>query len=164
MKTQSNSGQRRFKPARRSWHVRKQLRDFDDYDAKLVRRRFDEVLGKYRTEHGFPRLEEAHRIYLPDDLFLALMTMLEKVTLPMARYDLWCWHGDDQLSSGIVSSLFEDCGIYADRAQQCVHTLLAIEPFPSKKAVDRFKIERVMTDAGDIWPVCRKAEHDKASH
>lgn len=155
-------GRQRIKPRRHSPHTRKMLRCPEGYDATLIQRRFDEINRKYRIAGGFARFQEGQRIYLPDDLHNALLTLLEKVCLPIARYEQWCRHGHEDSASGMVWSVLADCGIYDDRDEKVAAALMAIEPFPSKKPVDRFRIAEVLSRVGDIWPAYRRADHQLA--
>ena len=66
--------------------------------------------------------------------------------------------------TSLVWSVLADCGIYDDRDEKVAASLMAIEPFPSKKEVDRFKIEKVLTDVDDIWSASRQQDHQLACH
>jgi len=161
MTVHSNKSRPRVRPPRSSWSTRKRLRYPEKYDHSAICGRFQQLARSYSKLLDF---EERERVYLPDDLHFALLTLLEKVVIPCARYDQWCAYGVDTSSSHLVWSTLSDCSVYDDRFEQVAKALMAIEPFPSKKEVDRFKIEKVLAEAGDIWSACRKAEHRLATH
>lgn len=145
----------RIKPRRSSWHTYRRLRCLDTRTGLLVSRRLDEALAAV----GQLWFDDGARIYLPDDVFNALVVKLERHTLPFARYDQWCAHGNEDAAVIMLSSVLMDCGILDERGETLAASLLAIEPFPSKKPVDRFKFHQVLAKVGDVWSEYRRVEH-----
>ena len=78
-----------------------------------------------------------------------LTIILEKVALPIDRYRNWIQYGDcpGLGDCGYVLAAFK---ISHSRRLAILSTLSNIEPYPSRKPVERHQIGRILQDAGVV--------------
>jgi hypothetical protein len=85
------------------------------------------------------------------DAFQALFAALEIVALPIDRYLRWLSHNDDEgYLNSQIDRFLSRFGFSESRKDGIYNALHAIEPYPSRKPVDRFKIQKVLEEAGGV--------------
>jgi hypothetical protein len=158
METQSRPKIRRASRYRESWHTRRRLRCPEKRESFFVIQKLDQALNAHA---GREKLwsAEGERVYLPDEVYGAFIRKIELFDLPYDRYHIWCGFGKSDQQVHISSTL---CDIELDekRIDRLVDALLAIEPYPSKKPIERFQISRVLRDVGDVWQECNRVYHE----
>jgi hypothetical protein len=87
------------------------------------------------------------------DAFQALLAALEIVALPIDRYFRWLSRNDDEgYLNTQIDRFLSRFGFSESRKDIIYDALHAIEPYPSRKPVDRFKIQKVLEEAGRVAP------------
>jgi hypothetical protein len=101
------------------------------------------------------------RIYLPDEVYVALLRHLESVDLPLDRRLTWICYGEPPGEQSFSASTLRRVGVEWDRSMEIAEALLAIEPFPSKKPLPHGRVRRALGEVGDVWSECYRELHDQ---
>lgn len=100
----ASKSKRRVKPRRESWTTLRRFRCPEKNERFLITWRLDQAVNNHRGDGRFA-FGCDERIYLPEEVFNALVIKLEQVDLPFDRYLLWCEHGTQSCDTEISSTL-----------------------------------------------------------
>jgi hypothetical protein len=99
---------------------------------------------------------------MPTQLYFSFIYYLERLALPRTRYLCYLGYDDTGWEFTDVNDVVEEVGFEGERAQEVVHALQAIAPYPSRTRIDQDQIVKALKSC-EVFPEYLQEEHEAAA-
>lgn len=107
-------------------------------------------MAAWRGHAEFLKLQEEHYVFMPFEMYNSMIALLMHEAVPRDRVGIWKYYGEVSRYCKEIRKVLSGFGINGLRQENIFMGLIAIEPYPSKKRIDRIEIVKVLSTDGRV--------------